>query len=146
MTAKLIVSLSLVVAISVAATWLFKGLELAQPVAVKQTKAAPIERVDNLDILGLAQPSEKSDQFIDEFIDELKNSERNRAAEEPSSRKSLSRNQAIDNLQGKFRLLETQYGLLSVDDIQELESSLSDIEDVDSLVDLGDALDELLVQ
>jgi len=57
---------------------------------------------------------------------------------------TLSFDQAVEDLQSKFRLLETQYGVLSIDDIQVLEGSLNDIDDIDVLADFSSALDELL--
>ena len=57
-----------------------------------------------------------------------------------------NREEVIENLQSKFRLLETQYGILSIDDIAELETSLSGINELDALINLNSALDELLIQ
>jgi len=57
-----------------------------------------------------------------------------------------NREEVIENLQSKFRLLETQYGILSIDDIAQLEASLSGINELDALINLNSALDELLIQ
>ena len=57
-----------------------------------------------------------------------------------------NREEVIENLQSKFRLLETQYGILSIDDIAELEASLSGINELDALINLNSALDKLLIQ
>jgi len=78
---------------------------------------------------------------FDKPVDQL-----NEIYQEPVAIQKVTRVQAIDDLQSKFRLLETQYGILSVDDIQILEASLVDIDDVNNLVDLSDALDDLLDQ
>ena len=57
-----------------------------------------------------------------------------------------NREQVIENIQSKFRLLETQYGILSIGDIAQLEASLSGINELDALINLNSALDELLIQ
>ena len=57
-----------------------------------------------------------------------------------------NREQVIENIQSKFSLLETQYGILSIDDIAQLEASLSGINELDALINLNSALDELLIQ
>jgi len=52
----------------------------------------------------------------------------------------------VDDLRGKLSLLETQYGILSVDDITLIQASLIDIDELEMLVDLNDAVDELIEQ
>jgi len=58
---------------------------------------------------------------------------------------TVKRTRIIDQLSSRFRLLESQYGLLSIDDIQALEASLNDIESNDDLLSLSGAIDELLL-
>jgi len=63
-----------------------------------------------------------------------------------NTKKFDERAQTLDNLYETFRALETQYGVLSIDDIALLEESLNKIGQDDMLVDLSYALDELLAQ
>lgn len=57
-----------------------------------------------------------------------------------------SRGQVMENLYEQFSALESQYGILSIDDIALLQESLADIDEDEMLADLSDAMDELLVQ
>jgi len=139
MKAKLTISLSLVVATLGATTWFFKDHQAAQAFVPVSQNTFTNEQSDVVQIEG----QYTGDQLIkfDKPVDQL-----NEIYQEPVAIQKVTRVQAIDDLQSKFRLLETQYGILSVDDIQILEASLVDIDDVNNLVDLSDALDDLLDQ
>jgi len=54
--------------------------------------------------------------------------------------------QAIESIYDQFSILETQYGVLSIDDIAVLQDSLVEIDEQEMLADLSYALDELITQ
>ena len=54
--------------------------------------------------------------------------------------------QAIESIYDQFSVLETQYGVLSIDDIAVLQDSLVEIDEQEMLADLSYALDELITQ
>jgi len=146
MLAKMIVGLCLVVATLVVTTW-FPG------VPNNPAHAPIVYIVSNVDVDELSDG-----KVINPPLGRVLNNERllfnrierfDEVIENESlvtARQSVTKAQAIAELQGKFRLLETQYTILSVEDIAAIEASIGEIEDVQYLTNLSVALDELLYE
>ncbi len=146
MLAKMIVGLCLVVATLVVTTW-FPG------VPNNPAHAPIVYTVSNVDVDELSDG-----KVINPRLGRVLNNERllfnrierfDEVIENESlvtARQSVTKAQAIAELQGKFRLLETQYTILSVEDIAAIEASIGEIEDVQYLTNLSVALDELLYE
>jgi len=118
MKAKLTISLSLVVATLGATTWFFKDHQATQAFVPVSQNTFTNEQSDVVQIEG----QYTGDQLIkfDKPVDQL-----NEIYQEPVAIQKVTRVQAIDDLQS---------------------ASLVDIDDVNNLVDLSDALDDLLDQ
>jgi len=143
MKANRTVCLSLVVVTVVTTTWFSAIPQSRKP----DTVAKVAERVISASVeqASIEAPSQRP--VLKSVIDPIVNIEieqENPIQTDTFKSQTLSFDQAVEDLQSKFRLLETQYGVLSIDDIQVLEGSLNDIDDIDVLADFSSALDELL--
>lgn len=140
MKAKLILSLSLAVATLVATVWFLEGPQGTKQASIASNTIAPKPEQAE----PTQQQSADSKQQFKPFNDTLDKT--NDTVEESAVTQTVSREQAIDDLQSKFRLLENQYGVLSIDDIQAIEESLSNIGEVNNVTDFSNALDDLIYQ
>jgi len=148
MTARELVCLNLVVAVVAATTWFVQDLGDARqsPILNKPIFREPIlqkaieNKKETTDMSIFSQSTPITDQAAN-FPEQ-----QNINGLHLNTKKIDERAQTLDNLYETFRALETQYGVLSIDDIALLEESLNKIGQDDMLVDLSYALDELLAQ
>ena len=149
LTAIEIISLGLVVVTLVTTTLFLENNDVSQQ--------APVAKVATTAIVEPIEQFAYGNQKKQNYAEKLTTQNDQPQVKEPQSQVSaiapinepsgsietISRDQTIDQLRTKFRLLETQYGDLSVKDIQLLEASIDDI-DTNSLTALSYALDDLL--
>lgn len=148
MTARELICLNIVVAAVAVTTWFVLDLGNTSQVLIFNE---PVSH--KLIIKEVLKTREEDtdmtlyDQSLQNVYQELDIPEQQTINEQDLSQTHFdNRTQVLDNLYEQFNALETQYGVLSIDDIALLEDSLDEIDQDDMLADLSYALDELLIQ
>ena len=148
MTARELICLNIVVAAVAVTTWFVLDLRNTSQVLIFNE---PVSH--KLIIKEVLKTREEDtdmtlyDQSLQNVYQELDIPEQQTINEQDLSQTHFdNRTQVLDNLYEQFNALETQYGVLSIDDIALLEDSLDEIDQDDMLADLSYALDELLIQ
>lgn len=148
MTARELICLNIVVAAVAVTTWFVLDLGNTSQVLIFNE---PVSH--KLIIKEVLKTREEDtdmtlyDQSLQNVYQELDIPEQQTINEQDLSQTHFdNRTQVLDNLYEQFNALETQYGVLSIDDIALLEDSLDEIDQDNMLADLSYALDELLIQ
>jgi len=144
--------LSSVVAAIAATTYFTLGLKNSPLTTPKPTQITTAPSVAKESQSDLKIADESANVSTQEKLMPVRNQGENRRQKQTASTQKLAaahtdnREKVVNNLQRKLSLLETQYGVLSIDDIALLQASLADIDQLDTLIDLSNAVDELMDQ
>lgn len=142
-----VISLSLVVVMLMTTTWLLRNQLWDQDSTTQEPIVSTVTEVQSEQTVLIEQQAVSPQApSLKQSVDSTKSDNSNNSQQELAATQTVNREKTVEQLQDRFRLLESQYGVLSVDDIQGLEESLDDVEKIEDLTDFSYALDDLIYE
>lgn len=142
-----VISLSLVVVMLMTTTWLLRNQLWDQDSTTQEPIVSTVTEVQSEQTVLIEQQAVSPQApTLKQSVDSTKSDNSNNSQQELAATQTVNREKTVEQLQDRFRLLESQYGVLSVDDIQGLEESLDDVEKIEDLTDFSYALDDLIYE